>query len=118
MTTPTEWFSGCTNRDMESKCHNPKGRNYDYYKGQFKDFMETWANAGYSDDGDRTVELCYQAEQKGYTPIGITDGGGQLDWSKEMLSKLQRTVLVGPNKYWLNKCKEINPRIQILPVEY
>ena len=111
MTTPTEWFSGHNNDD---KYRNKDGRNYDYYKAQFKDFMRVYASSGYDDDGDRTIELCYLAEQKGYTPIGVTDGGGQISWSKEKLQKLQRTILVGQNSYWLKKAKEINPRIQTL----
>ena len=111
MTTPTEWFSG---HNPSSEHKNPKGRNYDYYKGQFKDFMKVYASSGYDDDGDRTIELCFQAEQKGYTPIGITDGGGQISWSKDMIKKLQRTILVGQNDRWLAKVKEINPRIQTL----
>ena len=113
MTTPTEWFSG---HNYNSALRNPDGRNHDYYKGQFKDFMGVYASSGYDDDGDRTIELCWQAEQKGYTPIGITDGGGQISWSKDKLSKLQRTILVGQNDRWLAKAKEINPRIQILSI--
>ena len=113
METPTEWFSGHNNSE---EYRNPDGRNYDYYKGQFKDFMKIYASSGYDDDGDRTIELCYKAEQKGFTPIGITDGGGQISWSKSMLQKLQRTILVGQNDRWLNKAKEINPRIQILSI--
>lgn len=113
METPTEWFSGHNNSE---KYRNPDGRNYDYYKGQFKDFMKIYASSGYDDDGDRTIELCYKAEQKGFTPIGITDGGGQISWSKPMLQKLQKTILVGQNDRWLDKAKEINPRIQILSI--
>ena len=113
MLTQTEWFSGHNNNEA---FNNPKGRSYDYYKAQFKDFMKVYASGGYDDDGDRTIELCYLAEQKGFTPIGVTDGGGQISWSKPMLQKLQRTIFVGQNDRWLNKAKEINPRIQILSI--
>jgi len=113
MITPTAWFSG---RNNDEKFKDHKARGYDYYKTQFKDFMKVYASGGYDDDGDRTIELCYQAEQKGYTPIGITDGGGQISWSKPMLQKLQRTIFVGDNERWLEKAKEINPKIQILSI--
>ncbi len=118
MTTPTTWFSGWSHRDegrkVMEKCQDPKGRNNDYYKGTFQDFMKILARGGYDDDGDRTIELCYLAEQAGYTPIGVTDGGGQISWSKDKLKKLQRTIFVGSNDRWLKRAKEINPRIQIL----
>lgn len=110
MDVPTAWFSGIG----EAVPRDPKGRNYDYYKAKFKDFMCVHANSGYNDDGDRTIELCYLAEQAGYSPIGVTDGGGQLSWSKDMLKQLRRTVLVGQNRYWLEKVQKINPKIQIL----
>lgn len=113
MTTPVEWFSGF-NSPEEAK--NPDGRNYDYFKGQFKDFIKVSPSGGYDDDGDRTIELCYLAEQKGYTPIGITDGGGRISWSADMIRKLQRTILVGDNERWLEKVKEINPKIQTLSI--
>ena len=115
MTTPTEWFSG-HNSYTADKIRNPKGRSYDYYKGQFKDIMDTRASSGYNDDGDRTIELCYLAEQQGYTPIGVTDGGGCISWSEDMLKKLQRTIFVGQNENWLKKAKEINPRIQTINI--
>lgn len=112
MDTPTVWFSG-GNTKIKS---DPKGKSYDYYKGSFKDFMPVYANNGYSDDGDRTIELCWQAEQLGYSPIGVTDGGGQISWSKDMIKQLKRTVLVGQNKHWLEEVQKINPKIQILDV--
>lgn len=112
MQTPTTWFSGY---GEEIKA-DPDGRNYDYYKGRFKDFMPVHADSGYSDDGDRTIELCYKAEQLGYSPIGVTDGGGQISWSKDMLKQLKRTVLVGQNKDWLECAQKINPKIQILDI--
>lgn len=77
MKTPTAWFAGtvCTQkgRDILKKCQDKNGRD-DYYKGTFQDFMEIEACVGYDDDGDRTIELCYKAEQQGYSPIGVTDG--------------------------------------------
>lgn len=109
MTVPTEWFSG----GGQTISHNPEGRNYDYYKGTFKDIMSVYASSGYSNDGDRTIELCLKAEEKGFTPIGVTDGGGGI-YEPEVLKKLTRTVLVGDNKRWLEKAREINPRIQTI----
>lgn len=111
MSVPTEWFSG----GGEKVPRNPEGRSYDYYKGTFKDIMTVYASCGYSDDGDRTIELCLKAEEKGFSPIGVTDGGGGI-YEPEILKKLQRTVLVGNNKSWLQKAKEINPRIQIIDI--
>ena len=87
-----------------------------YYKGKFKDFMPVYANSGYSDDGDRTIELCWEAEQQGYSPIGVTDGGGQISWSRDKLKQLKRTVLVGDSLEWLEEAKAINPKIQILDI--
>lgn len=112
MDTPTAWFSGYGAKISKDK----SGRSYDYYKGKFKDFMPVRANNGYNDDGDRTIELCYLAEQQGYSPIGITDGGGRLSWSVDMIKQLKRTVLVGHNGRWLEQVKKINPRIQILVI--
>ena len=109
MTVPCEWFSG----GGETVSRNPKGRSYDYYKGTFKDIMPVYASGGYNDDGDRTIELCLKAEEKGFTPIGVTDGGGGI-YEPEILKKLTRTVLVGDNKRWLEKVKEINPRIETI----
>lgn len=109
MTVPTEWFSG----GGETISHNPKGRNRDYYKGTFKDIMPVYATGGYNDDGDRTIELCLKAEEKGFTPIGVTDGGGGI-YEPEVLKKLTKTVLVGDNERWLATAREINPRIQTI----
>lgn len=116
--TPTVWFSGWPG-DMQgeqvmSKCRNDEFRDYDYYKGTFDDFMHISADNGYSDDGDRTIELCYKAEQLGYSPIGITDGGGSLTWSIDMLKQLKRTVLVINNKKWLEDVQKANPNIQTI----
>ena len=115
MNCPCEWFAGYS---ADSPVKPYKTEHGDgYYKGKFKDFMTVRASSGFDDDGDRTIELCYLAEQMGYTPIGVTDGGGQLSWSKDKLKLLRRTILVGQNGYWLNKCKEINPHIQILEMD-
>lgn len=111
MSIPTEWFSGCN----EKIPRNPAGRNHDYYKGTFKDIMPVWASSGYSDDGDRVIELCLAAEKQGYSPIGVTDGGGGI-YEPDVLKQLKRTVLVGNSKSWLRKAKEINPRIEIIDI--
>ena len=113
MDVPTAWFSGYG----EKVPRDPTGRNRDYYKAKFKDFMCVYANSGYNDDGDRTIELCYKAEQLGYSPIGVTDGGGQISWSKDMLKQLKRTVFVGQNKWWLEETQRINPKVQILDTD-
>lgn len=112
MDTPTTWFSG----DGEKIDRDKDGRSYDYYKGKFKDFIPVRASSGYSDDGDRTIELCFKAEQAGYSPIGVTDGGGQISWSKDMLKQLKRTVFVGQNPDWLKEAKKINPKVQTLDI--
>ena len=108
--TPTSWFSGYNKAEIKDKCQY----KYDYFKGTFKDFQDTYAHAGYDDDGDRTIELCWEYEQQGYSPIGVTDGGGQLDWSKDKLKQLKHTILVGQNKEWLDEVKEVNPSIQTI----
>lgn len=112
MDVPTAWFSGTG----EELLNDPEGRSSDYYKGTFKDFMPVYACGGYSDDGDRTIELCLKAEQLGYSPIGVTDGGGRISWSKKMLKQLKRTILVGQSERWLKEVQEINPKVQILHV--
>ena len=117
MDVPTTWFSGYPTNGWSSIEHlrDKNGRNSDdYYRSKFKDFMQMRASAGYSDDGDRTIEMCLKAEQEGYSPIGVTDGGGQIGWSRDMIKKLSRTVLVGQNELWLKKVKEINPKIQTI----
>ena len=114
MDMPCEWFAGY-NYDSPIKPY--KTEHCDgYYKAKFRDFMPVRASSGYDDDGDRTIELCWQAEQLGYSPIGVTDGGGQLSWSKDKLKQLKRTVLVGQNSYWLDLVKKVNPRIQTLDI--
>lgn len=112
MDVPTAWFSGA----CEKIPRDPEGRNYDYFKGKFKDFMPVRATSGYNDDGDRTIELCLKAEKQGYSPIGVTDGGGQISWSRDMIKQLQRTILVGQREHWLKAVQEINPKIQIIVV--
>ena len=112
METPTVWFSGYGERIKR----DPDGRSSDYYKGTFKDFMPVSANNGYSDDGDRTIELCWKAEQQGYSPIGVTDGGGRISWATDMLKQLKRTVFVGQDPDWLKEAKKINPKIQTLDI--
>ena len=112
MDVPTAWFSGACERIPR----DPEGRSYDYYKGKFKDFMPVYANSGYDDDGDRTIELCLKAEKQGYSPIGVTDGGGQISWSKDMIKQLRRTILVGQREGWLKAVQKINPKIQIIVV--
>lgn len=116
--TPTVWFSGYAYREegraVMRRCKDPEGRNDDYYKGTFADFMKISADSGYSDDGDRTIEMCFKAEQLGYSPIGITDGGGCLSWSTDMLKQLKRTVFVGHSKRWLLAVQKVNPNIQVI----
>ena len=112
METPTTWFSG-----YGSKIKPKKGmRSKDYYKGTFKDFMPVYADNGYSDDGDRTIELCWKAEQEGYSPIGITDGGGRLSWSKKLLKELRRTIIVSQDEDWTREVKAVNPAIQVINI--
>ena len=108
MDTPCEWFAGY-GADIDP--YKSK-----YYKGTFKDFEPVLASGGYSDDGDRTIELCWEAEQKGYSPIGVTDGGGQLEWSKDKLKQLKRTVLVGHSTWWFAQVKKVNPTLQVIDV--
>lgn len=110
MDCPCEWFAGEYAKIKPYKVDRGNG----YYKGKFRDILPVRADDGYGDDGDRTIELCWQAEQKGYSPIGITDGGGQISWSKDKLKQLKRTVFVGSHHDWLTKAKEINPAIQII----
>ena len=112
MDVPTAWFSGAYAKIPR----DPEGRNYDYFKGKFKDFMPVYAYSGYDDDGDRTIELCLKAEKQGYSPIGVTDGGGQISWSRDMIKQLQRTILVGQRESWLKAVQKINPKIQIIVV--
>lgn len=111
MKTPTTWFSGYSKKSAPK---DPTGRNSDYYKGTFEDFMPVLANNGYSDDGDRTIELCFKAEQEGYSPIGITDFGGGIDWAEDMLKQLKRTVFVTDNSYSASEIKKLNPNIQTI----
>ena len=118
MSVPTTWFSGYPRDGWHSIGHleDKDGRNSDYYKGQFKDFMQMSASNGYDDDGDRTIEMCWKAEQAGYSPIGVTDGGGQISWSKDKIKQLRRTILVGQREGWLKAVQKINPKIQIIHI--
>lgn len=112
---PCEWFSGrFTTADHITAYKYDRGEGY--YKGKFSDIMNVRASSGFSDDGDRVIELCWQAEQLGYSPIGITDGGGQLSWSIDKLKQLKRTILVGQNHWWLEEVREVNPRVQTLEI--
>lgn len=119
MKCPCEWFAGRYDHDYKGAKLTPYKREEGdgYYKGTYKDFLPIHATSGYDDDGDRVIELCWQAEQKGFSPIGITDGGGRLSWSKEKLKQLKRTVLVGQNSHWLERAREINPNIQTLDID-
>lgn len=110
MECPCVWFAGSRSPIKPYKRVCGDG----YYKGKFKDIIPVYAHNGFSDDGDRTIELCWEAEQQGYSPIGVTDGGGQISWSKDKLKQLKRTVLVGQNHSWLTRAREINPKIQII----
>ena len=112
MQTPCEWFAGGNTKIKPYK----EDRGDGYFKSKFKDFMSVYAQSGYNDDGDRTIELCWAAEQLGYSPIGVTDGGGQISWSKDKLKQLKRTVFVGHSEWWLEEVKKINPRVQTLYV--
>lgn len=112
METPCEWFAGDHAKIKPYKTELMDG----YYKGKFKDIIPVYATSGYDDDGDRTIELCWQAEQQGYSPIGVTDGGGQISWSKDKLKQLKRTVLIGHRPSWLETVKKINPNIQTLDI--
>lgn len=108
MECPCEWFSGAGERIKSYKC--------DYFKGKFKDIIPVHACGGYDDDGDKTLKLCLEAEKKGYTPIGVTDGGGCLE-HPEIAKQLKRTIIVGHGEKWLEKVKSLNPNIQTLYVD-
>ena len=114
MDVPCEWFAGWGAKIPSYK----EGESDDYYKGKFQDFMGVNAYSGYADDGDRTIELCWKAEQQGYSPIGVTDGGGKVSWSEDKLKQLKRTIFVVPSyeTSWIRTVKRINPRIQVLEV--
>lgn len=111
MQCPCAWFSG--RGDGLIKPYK-RDMGEGYYKGKFSDILPVRASSGFSDDGDRTLELCWEAEQQGYSPIGVTDGGGQLSWSIDKLKQLKRTVIVGQNHYWLERVREVNPSVQII----
>ena len=110
MNCPCSWFAGGSAPIKPYK----RLRHGNYYKGKFKDIIPVYANDGFDDDGDKLIELCWEAEQQGYAPIGVTDGGGQISWSEDKLKQLKRTVFVGQWASWLDEAKEINPNIQII----
>ena len=110
MQCPCAWFSGRGQTIKAYKTDLHEG----YCKGKFNDILPVRASSGFNDDGDRTIELCWEAEQQGYSPIGVTDGGGQLSWSIDKLKQLKRTVIVGQNHYWLEKVREVNPIVQVI----
>ena len=115
MDIPCEWFAGYNAKIKPYK----RIRGDGYYKGKFKDIVPVIADSGFNDDGKRTIDLCWQAEQQGYTPIGVTDGGCDSrveDTAIKNLKALKNTILVGSNKEWLKDAKKINPNIQILVV--
>lgn len=114
---PCEWHSGWPTRSYISKLsykreYHGHRSNY-YFKGKFEDFMYVEASGGTGEDGDRVIELCVEAEEKGYNPVAVTDGGGDC-YYPETLKKLKRTVIVGNEKWYLNKIKKINPAIQTI----
>lgn len=112
MECPCEWFAGAGEQISPYKTEGWDG----YYKGKFKDILPVYASSGFNDDGDRTIELCLEAEKKGYSPIGVTDGGGCID-RPEILKQLKRTILIGHRDSWLEKAKKINPQIKTLCVK-
>ena len=120
MDVPTEWFSGWTKGDEDETTRYDKLYNgktcIDYHKGKFRDILPVYASSGYNDDGDRVIELCALAEEKGFNPIGITDGGGGV-YHPAVLKKLKRTILVSREKTWLEKVKSINPNVQTLEID-
>ena len=111
---PCEWFSGWGNEAKLNYLKTYHDRSYkDYYKGKFKDFIKVDAYNGYGDDGDRVIDLCMLAEEKGFNPIGVTDGGGCIRFP-DTLKKLKRTILVGGDMEWLKEAKKINPAVQTI----
>ena len=120
MDVPTEWFSGWAEDGEDEPTRYDKHYDgmtcRDYHKGKFRDILPVYASSGYGDDGDRVIELCALAEEKGYSPIGVTDGGGGI-YFPDTLKKLKRTILVSKTAGWLEKAKSINPNIQTLEIE-
>lgn len=120
MDVPTEWFSGYAYDGSDEHTKYEKvyeGQRFkSYHKGKFRDILNVHASSGYNDDGDRVIDLCVLAEEKGFSPIGVTDGGGGI-YNPEALKKLKRTILVGQNRWWLDKAKGINPNIQTLEID-
>lgn len=110
MNSPCEWFAGDYARIAPYDDSHYQGG---YYKGTFKDIMPVVASSGFNDDGDRVIALCEQAESKGFTPIGVTDGGGGIS-NVTALKKLKKTIFVGTSSRWLELAKKMNPSIQTL----
>lgn len=118
MNMPCTWFAGDNAPIPSSKTVTDTANCTDkYYKGTFKDLTPVRASNGFSDDGDRTIELCLEAEEQGYSPIGVTDGGGRLSWSTPKLKQLKRTIIISPSKEWLDKVTTVNPHIKTLYLE-
>ena len=119
MDCPCEWFAGCCQKIEAYKTVGDQG----YFKGTFKDIMPVYADDGFSDDGNRTIDLCLAAEQKGFSPIGVTDGGGNYyrptDGSRmvEKVKQLRRTILVSQSKSWLDSVLSVNPHIKTINIE-
>jgi hypothetical protein len=100
--TPCDWFTD------------------EYGHGTYRDMMKVEAESGYSDDGDRVLELCFKAEQQGYTPIGVTDGGGGVYGTRisyDDIKSLKRTIIVTNSTYWAEELKRYNKNIQIINIE-
>lgn len=119
MDCPCEWFAGCCQKIEAYKTVRDQG----YFKGTFKDIMPVYADDGFNDDGNRTIDLCLAAEQKGFSPIGVTDGGGNYyhpsDTSRmvEKVKQLRRTILVSQSKSWLDSVLSVNPHIKTINIE-
>jgi hypothetical protein len=91
-----------------------------YGHGTYRDMMKIEAESGYVDDGDRVLELCFKAEQQGYTPIGVTDGGGGVYGSRisyDEIASLKRTIIVTNSTDWADELKEHNKNIQIINIK-
>lgn len=132
MNTPTEWFAG-SGADAKTKNQDPESETLKKlvlnarehaHKGVFKDFMKVQARNGTGCDGDNVIELCYAAEQKGFTPIAVSDlQCSNLTYKDtsptwDIVAKLRRTIIVGPEyeKSTFDKIKEHNSHIQVFMV--
>jgi hypothetical protein len=91
----------------------------EYKHGTYRDMLDIYAESGFNDDGDRVLELCYKAEQQGYTPVGVTDGGGGVYGTRisyEEIKSLKRTVIVTNSSWWADRLRDINKNIQIINI--